>query len=128
MRVTNHFKDIAKAHGLDETAAQWLQYIWNKRDTNNLFSAKAVHVSKDNEVREIRMGFDNDGRTVNISRMLSILLKEEYVIDSDSLRIKCGHIAVVMPTVHRLYDLIKPKTFKEDTVYLEAVNSYSLML
>lgn len=128
MRVTKHFKEIAKAHNLDDSAAEWLQYIWNKRDTHNLFSAKAVYVSKDNEVREVRMGFDNDGRTVNISRMLGVLLKEDYVEDSDSLRIKCGHIAVVMPTVHRLYDAIKPKTFKENTVYLEAVNSYSLML
>lgn len=128
MRVTNHFKDIAKANNLNDSAAEWLQYIWNKRNTHNLFSAKAVYVSKDKEWREIQMGFDNEGRTINISRILSILLNRDYVVDSDSLSIKCGHIAVVMPVMHELYEAIKPKTFKEETVYLEAVNSYALML
>ena len=124
MKINKHIEGLATEYGLGSYEIELLQFVWNKRNQNELFCVNIANVSASGMTRQMKVVVNHKGKFVNITRLICKITDIKYNRNKETLSIGGSGMDMGFAMLENFYSYLIPKNMKVMPYKLNAVQRY----
>ena len=119
MKINKHIEAIAAETDNIENV-DLLQYIWNNRNTIDLFHISITNVARSGASRSMRVWINHKGHELDVTEVVASI--NGYTVRDGIMRVNGGGMDMTFAVLYNLYMKIASKRMKKDAMLFKAVN------